>query len=313
MSLRIVATLGPASRTLTAELHTAGATAFRLNASHMTVQELVGLAAAVRARMPDFPIVIDLQGAKMRLGHFPERAIAKGDRLVFSLKECPGNVPLPHTEFFSAVEVGDTMSFDDDRLRFQVTSKADDFLEAVSLTGGTLRARKGVNAREHPVLLSDLTEADRARIEATAHFGAISYAYSFMKDGQEAAWIRRGAPECPVIGKIERREAAEQAHRIAASVNEIWICRGDLGAQMGMAAMARWVSGYDPRVDTCPVLMAGQVLEHLTAHPSPTRAEVCHAFDLLARGYSGFVLSDETAIGADPVGAVRVLSSLNSF
>jgi pyruvate kinase len=56
--------------------------------------------------------------------------------------------------------------------------------------------------------------------------------------------------------------------------------------------------------------MAGQVLEHLATHAVPTRSEVCHLFDLVTRGYSGFVLSDETAIGVDPVGAVRVLRSL---
>jgi len=52
--------------------------------------------------------------------------------------------------------------------------------------------------------------------------------------------------------------------------------------------------------------MAGQVMEHLTLHEEPTRTEVCHLFDLAARGYAGFVLSDETAIGRDPVHAVRM-------
>jgi pyruvate kinase len=56
--------------------------------------------------------------------------------------------------------------------------------------------------------------------------------------------------------------------------------------------------------------MAGQVMEHLTRHGAPTRAEVCHAYDLLERGYAGFVLSDETAIGNHPVQAVRTLDSL---
>jgi len=56
--------------------------------------------------------------------------------------------------------------------------------------------------------------------------------------------------------------------------------------------------------------MAGQVFEHLTAHPEPTRSEVCHLWDLISRGYEGIVLSDETAIGRDPVNAVKVAASL---
>ena len=56
--------------------------------------------------------------------------------------------------------------------------------------------------------------------------------------------------------------------------------------------------------------MAGQVLEHLTRHGQPTRSEVCHLFDLTARGFAGIVLSDETAIGRDPVHAVAAAASL---
>jgi pyruvate kinase len=60
----------------------------------------------------------------------------------------------------------------------------------------------------------------------------------------------------------------------------------------------------------CPVLMAGQVLEHLTRHREPTRSEVCHLHDLVARGYAGIVLSDETAIGVHPVHAVAQAAAL---
>ena len=48
----------------------------------------------------------------------------------------------------------------------------------------------------------------------------------------------------------------------------------------------------------------------MTGHAALTRSEVCHLVDLHRRGYSGFVLSDETAIGLDPVGVVRTLRNL---
>jgi pyruvate kinase len=74
--------------------------------------------------------------------------------------------------------------------------------------------------------------------------------------------------------------------------------------------MARVVAGVDPARLRSPLLMAGQVLEHLTSHREPTRSEVCHLYDLLRRGYSGIVLSDETAIGCDPENAVRQASAI---
>ena len=246
----------------------------------------------------------------MRLGTFAERPVLAGERIRFALSASAQEIPLPHKEMFAAITVGDTLGCDDDRLRFQVLGVAADALETAALIDGTLRPRKGVNVLEHPVLLTDLSEFDRACMRAAANLGNVGFAFSFMKDGSEAAWIRRRAPNCRVVGKVERREAMENVRRISSTVDAIWICRGDLGAQLGPAAMARWISRYYPLLEPCPVFMAGQVLEHLTTHAAPTRSEVCHLFDLVSKGYAGFVLSDETAIGVDPVGAVRTLRSL---
>lgn len=233
-----------------------------------------------------------------------------GERIRFALSASGQEIPLPHREIFAAVASGDTLSCDDDRLRFRVLGISVDALETVALVDGTLRPRKGVNVLEHPVLLTDLSEFDQTCIRMTSNLGNVGFAFSFMKDGCEANWICRRAPDCFVVGKVERREATENVHQIAASADAVWICRGDLGAQLGPAAMARWISKYDPLLEPCPVLMAGQVLEHLTTHAAPTRSEICHLFDLVGKGYSGFVLSDETAIGVDPVGAVHTLRSL---
>jgi pyruvate kinase len=113
-----------------------------------------------------------------------------------------------------------------------------------------------------------------------------------------------------VAAKIERREAAHAIASIAGRVDAIWICRGDLGVQLGAPGLARFVASLRPSAFRVPVLMAGQVLEHLTRHRQPTRSEVCHLFDLADRGYRGFVLSDETAIGDDPLNAVETATSL---
>jgi pyruvate kinase len=295
---------------LAAELADAGAAAFRLNASHMSPDALLSLAGPLRGTLPDHPIIIDLQGAKMRLGEFAEQSLREGERLRFAFDGSGGSLPLRHREIYAAVSSGEVLGCDDDRIRFRVDAVRGQTLDVTVLTGGVLRPRKGINILEHPVILRDLQESDVACIRATAGLGRVAFAFSFMTDGREAEWIRRRAPGCEVVGKIERREAAEKALAISQTVESLWICRGDLGAQLGVAAMARWVAAYEPRSAGRPVYMAGQVMEHLTRHGAPTRAEVCHAYDLLERGYAGFVLSDETAIGNHPVQAVRTLNSL---
>ena len=132
---------------------------------------------------------------------------------------------------------------------------------------------------------------------------------SYIKDAEEMARYRRQiGPDAYLIAKIERPQAVDQALDVAASADEVWLCRGDLGAEMGLPAMARAAHRFASLVRELgvPALLAGQVFEHLTEHPTPTRSEVCAAYDALAQGYRGFVLSDETAVGRDPVEACRV-------
>jgi pyruvate kinase len=289
----------------------AGATAFRLNTSHMSTAEVGSALQAVRAKAPDLPVVVDLQGAKMRFGQFPGRTVAPNERLRFVLQASSvGELALPHPELFAGVRSGDTLSADDGRLTFRVLQVGVDSMEALALRSGLLQPRKGVNLVEHPVELNDLTPADLEVVRLASAEHNVSFAYSFMKDGREVGWIKHHAPERAVIGKIERQEAVQELEAIAGRADALWICRGDLGAQLGVAALARFVAELDPGKVTCPVLMAGQVLEHLTRHPEPTRSEVCHLYDLWSRGYAGIVLSDETAIGEDPKRAVAHAAAL---
>ncbi len=307
----IVATIGPASYALVGEIVEAGATALRLNASHLASDALADRAAQARRAAPGVPLVVDLQGAKMRVGDLAAREIAAGTRVRFAAAPLSeSDAPLPHPELFAAAAVGETVSADDGRLRFAVRDRGDGWLEAEALVAGVLRPRKGVNLLEHPVRLAGMTAADAARLDAVRDLPGVQVAWSFALDGSEAEWVRVCRPGTPVIAKVERREAVDALAEIAGRVDAIWICRGDLGEQLGPADLGRFVSSLDPGRCAGPVLMAGQVLEHLTAHRQPTRSEVCHLHDLVARGYAGIVLSDETAIGTDPVNAIAQAASL---
>lgn len=307
----LIATLGPASIALVRPLISAGVTGFRLNASHLPPAELGAALRVVRNADPEIPVVVDLQGAKMRLGQFPERHLRPKDKVHFTLKpQGREDVPLPHPELFTAAAPGLTMSCHDGRLKFRVLTVGAGTIDAECLIGGPLRPRKGVNLEDHPVELVRLTDQDRTHIGIAIEHQPVEFAFSFMSDGREAAWVRDLAPASPVIGKIERSEALAAVASIDAAVDVSWVCRGDLGAQMGPVKLARLVNEFDPRRLNKPVFMAGQVLDHLTRHPGATRSEICHLYDLLVRGFAGFVLSDETAVGSDPVRAVQQAAAL---
>jgi pyruvate kinase len=110
-----------------------------------------------------------------------------------------------------------------------------------------------------------------------------------------------------LIAKLERQTAVEQAHNIAEHSDELWLCRGDLGAELGLISMASSVYHFSKTVRNLrvPVMMAGQVLEHMTVEATPTRSEICYFHDALQKGYQGVVLSDETAVGQFPVECCR--------
>ena len=356
----MIATLGPSSWSLARDLVVAGATALRVNSSHIGPDALLPILGQARKQDATIPIVVDLQGAKMRLGDLPEHRVRGGDTVVLYLasksdpledssrldpvepppridaeapaakgrptrQEAPWvagddrtvsmdpsgkaksriNLPVPHPELFLAASKGDTITIGDGRSRLKVASVGRDHLEAHALCDGLLLPRKGINIVEHPIVLGELTESDAAFIEEAREFPGVFWAYSFMHDGREANWIRESMPGSLVAGKIERAESIDSLDSISSTVDSIWICRGDLGEQLGPSALARFVGALEPKKFETPILMAGQVLEHLTRHETPTRSEICHLHDLIERGYAGIVLSDETAIGVDPTNAVR--------
>jgi pyruvate kinase len=305
---QMVATLGPASLHLAPQLAQAGATGFRLNASHLSPAQLHDAVAQVRAACPDAPVVVDLQGGKMRLGpNVALRTLQAGERIRLSLRaDDPLALHVPHAELFRALRPGHQLQLDDGRVVLRVRAADLDGAETQVEVPGEVRPRKGVNLTDHPVLLDDLTPADAERVQAALQAGPVDFALSFLATGAEADWLRRRVPPgTQLIGKIERREAIERLDDVARAVDVLWVCRGDLGVQLGLGEMARWVAGLKPETLSVPVVMAGQVLEHLTHHAEPTRSEACHVLDLMQRGYAGLVLSDETAVGVDPVGAVQ--------
>src|SRR5215218_5220713 len=88
--VKILATLGPASSDLRTirKLMLAGADAFRINMSHGDQKQKAKLVSHIRALEKEFhrpsTILFDLQGPKLRVGHFQggKVVVAKGKKFV---------------------------------------------------------------------------------------------------------------------------------------------------------------------------------------------------------------------------------------
>lgn len=311
MDYEIIATLGPASETeitWQAMLH-AGATTFRLNTSHLTLEQLSAWLERYQNHFGASPVrlVLDLQGSKWRLGEFSPFDLAAGQvvRLIHaSAADQPGFLPVPHADFFrAAAQSSGEIVLNDAKTSLALEASGEDWLTARVVRGGVISAHKGITFTASDYRVEDLSEKDRAILDATRGLPGISYAISYIRDAAEMARYRTLFQDSYLIAKLERGPAVAEVQQIVAFADEVWLCRGDLGAELGLKEMAAAVAQFSAQVSglKVPAVMAGQVLEHMTAHPTPTRSEVCYLYDTLQQGYRGVVLSDETATGRYPV------------
>ncbi len=318
MEYEIIATLGPSSAVpaMWRAMLDVGATAFRLNTSHLTVEQLRGWLDRLDTFFLNLqkrpPLVLDLQGSKWRLGQFAAFDLEEGQHieLVYAAQSAtPGSLPVPHPDFFQAAAVSDgRIVLDDAKVFLELESMGQERLAARVTRGGSISSNKGITLAQSDYRSEALSEKDQIILQQTRDFDGVRYAISYIKDAAEMSAYRGWIKALPgraadLIAKLERRQAVAEAEFITAFAEELWLCRGDLGAELGLVDMAVAVQRFSEQAGSfsVPVILAGQVLEHMTAQPAPTRSEVCYLHDALARGYRGVVLSDETAIGRYPV------------
>jgi pyruvate kinase len=315
MDYDIIATLGPSSNTAVTwnGMLSAGATAFRLNTSHLTISQLNFWLDAYQAFIATLktrpPLVLDLQGSKWRLGHFRTYELMEGQMIDLVDADSTNQaytLPVPHPDFFAAAATSsDEIVLNDARIVLKVELRSESSLRTIVVKGGKISPNKGITFVNSSYRKESFSEKDQAIFEQTRSLNFIRYAISYIKDAAEMTRYRKLLGKTPyLIAKLERSAPVlDETAQIARQVNEMWLCRGDLGAELGIQGMAQAVQRFSKNVDRyrIPVFMAGQVLEHMVEQPSPTRSEVCYLYETLTKGYRGVVLSDETAIGRFPV------------
>lgn len=324
---RILATIGPASQSadVIAALLAAGVDAFRLNFSHGTHIEHAELCRRIRevseAAGRDTTILQDLSGPKIRTGRLAgPMTLEAGSLLTIERGDFvggSGRVSCSFEALFASVDAGDRLLIDDGRLELDVESVTADRITARVLAGGVLTSSKGINVPTATLRTSALTGKDRADLVAGIAMGVDMVAVSFVQSAQDLVDARQaaaeaGAPNIPLVAKIEKPQAIERIDEILEVANALMIARGDLGVEIPLeqvpAVQRRIVQMARHR--GVPVILATQVLESMRTEPRPTRAEVTDAAHAVAERVDTIMLAGETAAGLYPVRAVQVLDSI---
>jgi pyruvate kinase len=321
---KIVATVGPASSSpeKLRELFFAGVDTFRLNFSHGTQADHAAVHAAIRAleREVGRPIGIlqDLQGPKIRIGTVAGGALAleAGETIRFVLRGQDGDksaIPLPHPEIFDSILPKQQLLIDDGRVRVEVTSVADEMLEARVVVGGTISNRKGVNLPGTVLKLSPLTAKDREDLAFGLELGVDWVALSFVQTASDVIEARGLIGDrAGVMSKIEKPSALDAIDDIVRLSDAIMVARGDMGVELPHED----VPGRQKElIRICrhtakPVIVATQMLESMVSTPTPTRAEASDVATAIYDGADAVMLSAESAAGKYPVEAVSMMDRI---
>lgn len=322
---KIVATLGPASNSeaMIEKLLTAGVNVVRLNFSHGTAEQHAASANLVRQVGEKLGLTVgilcDMQGPKIRIGQFIEGKVnlKTGDLFVLDANCEMGNqdkVGLDYKSLPKEVDEGTVLLLDDGRITMRVERVLSSEIYCVVLAGGVLSNNKGINKLGGGLSAEALTDKDKADIKTAVSLAADYVAISFPRAAADVEQARKLVKEAGgtagIIAKIERAEAIDVAEDIVMASDAIMVARGDLGVEVGDAA----VPGLQKKLIRLahkhhkPVITATQMMESMISSPIPTRAEVSDIANAVLDGTDAVMLSAETATGAYPVETIEAVN-----
>lgn len=330
---KIVCTIGPASNSeeRLEQLMRAGMNVARLNFSHGTQQDhalVIERIRAISARLGcAVAIMQDLQGPKIRTASLRDKQVTlvDGATITITTREVPGTAELVSTTYKQLpddVKVGDRILLDDGLLELSVLGKNETDVQCQVVHGGVLKEHKGINLPGVAVSAPALTEKDRDDLKFGVTQEVDYVALSFVRKPEdildakqqiqhfqnELGGKKKRLP-IPVIAKLEKPEAVARLHEILEVTDGVMVARGDLGVEMPPEK----VPLIQKRIIACcndlglPVITATQMLESMINNPRPTRAEASDVANAILDGTDAVMLSAETASGAYPIEAVKMM------
>ena len=323
---KIVATLGPSSSDYETikKLVEAGVTVFRINTSHGEKEEHAEKIRIIRQIEKELnknlPVLIDLQGPKIRVGKLPNpKKKKKGQEIVLEntteLKE--GIIPVDYEGIAKDVTVGEKILLDDGKVGLRVEKIIDSKVYTTVEYGTVIKPRKGINIPGAQASLEAVTQRDKEYIKFAIEQNADYLALSFVRKAEDVKCAKYytkafGDKEIPIIAKIEKPQAVENLEEIVMTADGIMVARGDLGIEMSPQevpiAQKKIIQLTNEHKKPC--IVATQMLESMMEEPIPTRAEASDVANAIYDGTDAIMLSGESAAGKYPVEAVEMMATI---
>ena len=331
---KIVATIGPRTESLSAlkEIMKAGVDVCRINCSHCDHQKIQRLIANIRRAAAEIhrsiAILLDLQGPKIRTGKIdPPLKLDNGSVLTIVMdsdyKHHDYRIGTTWPTMSKDVDKGDIVLFADGALSGIVkdiregTDNAPAEVDILIEVGGELKSHKGINLPHSDIKAPALTPKDEGDLVVGVLGGVDYVALSFVRDGKDMELLKQrlkelNHPDIPTIAKIEKPQGVENIEEILSACEGIMVARGDLGVEIPIARVPvvqkQLIQASNKRGKL--VITATQMLESMTHHPFPTRAEVTDVANAILDGTDAVMLSGETSVGDYPIKTIKTMGEI---
>ena len=317
---KIVATIGPASRDpeVLVRMVEAGMDVARLNFSHGTMEEhsenVTRLReAAGRAGRP-VAILQDLPGPKLRIGRLSDDVaeLRTGDVVTFvcGTDDIVGDattMSITWAGLADSLGPGEILYLADGAVRLRATT----IRPGDSEVDGIVHSRQGLNIPGPVDELPSVPAEDLAHLRNGESLGVDMVALSFVRSPDDVDFVREHT-RLPLIAKIEKPQAVDRAEEILRAADYVMVARGDLGIELPIEEVPivqkklLALAGELAR----PSITATQMLDSMVTSSRPTRAEVADVANAILDGTDAVMLSQETAVGAHPVGAIAMMNAV---
>jgi pyruvate kinase len=327
---KILATLGPASHSveIIEGLIKAGANMFRLNFSHGSheyhLQTLNNIKKAMKNLNTVVGVLQDISGPKVRIGDLKEPfELKKGDIITLLKEEVVGYkkanneyvVSINYPNILKKINIDEYIYFYDGVIRARVTNIKGN-VKAVVENSGTLSSKKGVNFPNTAIDIDVITKKDEEDIAWGVKNQVDYFAISFVQNAKDMKNARKllGGYKGKLIAKIEKFDAVENIDEILEASDGLMVARGDLGIEVPYYDVPTIQKELIKKANIkCkPVITATQMLLSMTNAERATRAEISDVANAVLDGTDVVMLSEESAVGQDPINVVDTMSNIIS-
>ena len=328
---KILCTLGPASNreTVLRKMMLAGMDVVRLNFSHGTLENHLECIRLVRKLNKKYRrhirILGDLEGYRMRIGELKGKKpveVKKNATLWLTTEGILGEgnrLPFDWAGSLAPIKPGQTVFIDDGNIALRVEARDAKTLKTRVIVGGLIKERKGINLPGVKLDVTGLTRKDREDIHFCMEHGVDYIAQSFVRNKQDIldlrAHLRQHTHRCEVVAKIENREGIRNIDSILAVSDGIMIARGDMGISIPIYQVPFVQKRIIKKCNKAGkfAITATQMMESMTEHPIPTRAEVSDVANAILDGTDYVMLSAESAAGLYPVQCVTMMNAIIQY